>query len=148
MPYHLFVDSKNCSGFRKYGCGFRKIVYFRSDFDQYSVLGICLWNPKQRRRSKKSSKVADSAPNMILACYGIRLQYSECCTVWPRNEPFAKKQSNSRRQPERISDEPKRSSRFRQLTKDYGEPIPIDLLQKEWLMWWSENLRNHRVWNS
>ena len=91
MSYYLFVGSKNCSGFRKYGCGFCKIAYFRSDFERYSVLGICFWNPKQRRRSKKSSKVADSVTNMILACYGIRLQYSECCTVWPRNEPFAKK---------------------------------------------------------
>ena len=81
MFYYLFVDSTNYSGFRKYGCGFRKIAYFRNDFERYSVLGICLWNPKQRRRSKKSSKVADSATNLILACCGIRLQCTEC-TVW------------------------------------------------------------------
>ena len=41
----LFVCSKNCSGFRKYICGFRKFVCFSSDFEQYSVLGICLRNP-------------------------------------------------------------------------------------------------------
>ena len=57
MSYDLFVDSTNCSGFRKYGCGFRKIAYFRIDFERYSVLGIGLWNPKQQRRSKKVAKL-------------------------------------------------------------------------------------------
>ena len=56
-----------------------------SNLELYSVLGICLLNPKQRRRSKKSSKVAFSATNLILACCGIRLQCTEC-TVWPRKE--------------------------------------------------------------
>ena len=51
---------------------------------QYSVLAICLWNPKQQRRSKKSNNVVDSATNLILACSGIRLQCTKC-TVWPRN---------------------------------------------------------------
>ena len=36
--------------------------------DQYNDLGICSWNPKQQRRSKKSNNVADSAINLILAC--------------------------------------------------------------------------------
>ena len=85
MSYYLFLDSANCSRFRKYGCGFRKIAYFRRVCERYSVLGICLWNPKQQRRSKKSSKVADSATNLILACCGIRSQRTEF-TVWPRNE--------------------------------------------------------------
>ena len=42
----LFVDSSNCSGFRNF-------AYFWSDFEKYSVLGVCLWNPKQQRRSNK-----------------------------------------------------------------------------------------------
>ena len=82
--YHLFVDSTNCSGFHKHCCGFRKLAYFWSDFERYNDLGICLWNPKQHRRSKKSSNVADSATNLIVACCGFRLQCREC-TVWPRN---------------------------------------------------------------
>ena len=87
MSYYLFVDSANCSGFSKYGSGFRNFAYFWSNLERYSVLGICLWNPKQRRRSKKSSKVAGSATNLILACCGTRLQCTEC-TVWPRNVVF------------------------------------------------------------
>ena len=63
MFYHLFVDSTNCSGFHKHCCGFRKFAYFWSDFERYNGLGICLLNPKQHRRSKKSSNVADSATN-------------------------------------------------------------------------------------
>ena len=84
MTYNLYVDSTNCSGFCIYGCGFRKFAYFWSNFERYIVLGICFWNPKQHRTSKKSSNVADSATNMILACCGFRLQCREC-TVWPRN---------------------------------------------------------------
>ena len=61
MSSYLLVDSTNCSGFR-----------------MYSVLGICLWNPKQRRKSKKSNKVADPATNLILTCCGIRLQWTKC----------------------------------------------------------------------
>ena len=85
MSFYLFVDSTNCSGFRKYSCGFRKLAYYGSDFERYSVLGICLWNPKQQRKSKKCSNIADSAKNLIWACCGIRLQYAQC-TVWPRND--------------------------------------------------------------
>ena len=76
--YYLFVDSTNCSIFIKYDCGFRKFACFCSDLERYSFLGICLWNPKQRRRSKKSRNVAD----LILACCGIRLQCTEG-TFWP-----------------------------------------------------------------
>ena len=83
----LFVDSTNCSGFRKYGCEFRKFAYFWSNFERYSVLGICLWNSKQQRRSNKSSNVADSTTNLIWACCGIRLQCIKC-TVWPRDVKF------------------------------------------------------------
>ena len=78
MFYYLFVDSTNCSGFRKYSCGFRKFSYFSSDFERYNDLGNCLWNPKQHRRSKKSSNVADSATNLILAGWGFRSQCREC----------------------------------------------------------------------
>ena len=46
MSLYLFVDSTNCFWFRKYGCRFRNFAYFWSDFERYSVLGICLWNPK------------------------------------------------------------------------------------------------------
>ena len=68
--------------------GFRKFAYFWSDFERYNDLGMCLWNPKQHRRSKKSSNVADSATNLILVCCGFRLQCREC-TVWPRNELYS-----------------------------------------------------------
>ena len=84
MFYHMFVDSTSCSGFRKYSCGFRKFAYFSRDFERYNDLGICLWNQKQHRRSKKSSNVADFATNLILACCGFHIQSREC-TVWPRN---------------------------------------------------------------
>ena len=96
MFNNLFVDSTNCSGFRKYGSGFRIFVNFWSDFERYSVLIICLWNPKQQRRSKKCSNVADSASSLIWACCGIRLQCTEC-TVWPRNDfpSFFKDYKNS-----------------------------------------------------
>ena len=87
MFYHLFADSTNCSGFRKYSCGFRRFASFSSDLEQYNDLGICLWNTKQHRRSNKSSNVADSATNLLLACCGFRSQCKEC-TVWPRNEKF------------------------------------------------------------
>ena len=82
MSHILYVDSANCSGFLKYGCGFRKCANFWSNFERYNVLGICLWNPKQQTRSKKSSNVADFTTNLIWTCFGIRLQCTEC-TVWP-----------------------------------------------------------------
>ena len=85
MFYHLFVDFTNCSGIRKYSCGFRNFAYFSSDFERYNDLGICMWNPKQLRRSKKSSNVADSATKLILTCCGLSLQCREC-TVWPRKD--------------------------------------------------------------
>ena len=85
MSHYLFVDSTNCSGFRKHGCGFRKFAYFWSNFERYSVLGIYLWNPKQQRRAKKCSNVADSTSNPIWACCEILLQCAEC-TAWPRND--------------------------------------------------------------
>ena len=75
----IYTCLVNCSGFRRYGCGFSNFAYFWSDFERYSVYGICFWNPKQQRRWKKSSNVADSATNFLWACCGIRLQW----TVWP-----------------------------------------------------------------
>ena len=52
--------------------------YFLSNFEWYNDLGICLWNPKQHRISEKSSNVADSATNLILACCGFHLQLADC----------------------------------------------------------------------
>ena len=38
----LFVCGfHNWSGIRKYGCGFHKFAYFWSNFERYSVVGIC-----------------------------------------------------------------------------------------------------------
>ena len=85
LSYYLFVDSTNCLELSNYGCGFCKIAYFWCNFERYSVLGNCLWNPKKRKRSKKSSKVAESRTNLILVCCGIRLYCTEC-TGWPRND--------------------------------------------------------------
>ena len=84
MSYYLIVNSTNCSGFRKYSWGFHKFTYVWISFERYNVLSICLWNPKQQRRSKKSSNVADYATNPNLACREIRLQCKKC-TVGPRN---------------------------------------------------------------
>ena len=51
--YFLFIDSTNCSGFRKFFfslrkfcCGFRKVACFWSNFQQPSVSAICPWNAK------------------------------------------------------------------------------------------------------
>ena len=85
MSNYLFVDSTKFSGFRKYGCGFLNFTYFWRDFERFNVIGICLWNAKQLRRSNISSNVADSTTNLILACCVINLQCTEC-TVWPRND--------------------------------------------------------------
>ena len=93
MSYHLFGDSTNCSGFRKYSCGFRKFAYFWSNFERYNDLGICLWNPKEHRRSKKSSNGADSATNLILACCVFHLYNAENAQfglVMKKNTPRAK----------------------------------------------------------
>ena len=63
---YLFVDSTKESGFHKNGCGYCKFLYFCSNFERYNLLSHCLWNPNQRRRPKKSSKVAKSAYNAQL----------------------------------------------------------------------------------
>ena len=97
----LVVDSAtaqlNDTNVLSFVCGFLKLFWippiqlrisqirlFLSDFERNNVLSLCLWTPKQQRRSK-SSNVADSATNQILACCGIPLQCAEC-TVWPRND--------------------------------------------------------------
>ena len=78
MSYHLFVDSTNCSAFRKHSCRFLKIACFLSTFERYNGnLGFWLWIPKQQRVSEKSSNVADSATNLILACCGFHLQFAD-----------------------------------------------------------------------
>ena len=56
--------------------------YFWSNFEQYSVIAICLWNQKQQIRFKKKCNFADFGTNFCLC--GIRLQFTKC-TVWPRN---------------------------------------------------------------
>ena len=70
------------SRFDTFCCEFRKFACFWSAFEQYSVLAIRPRNPKQQRKSKKNSSVAESARNLIFACSGIRLQFTKC-TVWP-----------------------------------------------------------------
>ena len=85
LAFYLFVDSTSYSRFRKYFCGFRKFANFWNDFVWYSFLGICLWNPKQQKISKKNSIDANSATKLILACFGIHLRWTER-TVWPRND--------------------------------------------------------------
>ena len=91
MSYDLFVDPTNFFGFRKYFCGFRKFVYFWSNFEPYNVLGLCFWVPKQERRSKKNSHIADFATNLILACSAIRLNAENHSLVrkpfMPKTEP-------------------------------------------------------------
>ena len=81
----FFDESTNWSGFRIYDVGFRTIAYFWSNFERYSFLGIWFWNSKQQRRAKKSSIVAESSTNLILAFGKIHLQGTESA-VWPRKE--------------------------------------------------------------
>ena len=90
--YYLFMDSTKCSGlrkfcseFNKFCCGFRNVACFWSDFEHDSVLATGPWKPKQQKRSKKISNVAESATIQFLACCDIRLQFTKC-TVWPRDE--------------------------------------------------------------
>ena len=45
---------------------YSKVAYFWSSFDHYGVLANSPWNPKQQRRSKKNSIVADFTTNLIL----------------------------------------------------------------------------------
>ena len=40
------------------------------------------------KEDEKSSYDVDSATNLILACCGIRIQFTEC-TVWTRNDRIA-----------------------------------------------------------
>ena len=56
--YSIFCSwiPQNCSGFNIFCCGFRKNACFWSNFQQYSVVAICPWNPKQQRRFKKIFK--------------------------------------------------------------------------------------------
>ena len=62
-----------------------QICLYLSDVEQCSALAIGPWNPKQRRRSKKTSSVADSAKILFLLFCGIYLQFTKC-TAWPCNE--------------------------------------------------------------
>ena len=82
--YYLLMVPQIGSRFHTFYFGFRKNACFWSDFEQYSVLAICPWNPKHLIRSKKISKVADSETNLSFACCEIRLQFTKCA-VWPRN---------------------------------------------------------------
>ena len=61
------------------------ILLFLEIFRAIQCFWFCLWNPNQWRKSKKSSKVADSSTILILDYCGIRLQFTER-TVWPRND--------------------------------------------------------------
>ena len=51
------MDSTNWFSIRHILLRIRKFACFWSTFEQYSVLAICPWNPKQQRRSKKSTMV-------------------------------------------------------------------------------------------
>ena len=64
-------------GFLKYSCKFHKFAYLWSDFKRYNDLGTCLWNPKQHKRSKKISNVADFATNLRVSCCGFHLHCRE-----------------------------------------------------------------------
>ena len=90
----LRISSCNYLHVLLFVCGFYKLFripkmrlqvpqvrLFFCNFEPYSVLGICLRNPKHQIISKKNW---DSATNMILSCCGIRLQCTKR-TVWPRN---------------------------------------------------------------
>ena len=78
-------------------CGFHKLIWtlqirmqipqFRLFLERFLTVQCFRYlfvESKAAKKIKKSSKVADSATNLILACCGIRLQCTEC-TVWPRN---------------------------------------------------------------
>ena len=84
--FYLFTDLTNLFRIPHI---FRKVACSWSNFEQYSVLAICPWRPKQQRRSRKNCIFADSGTNLISACCGIRLQFTKC-TVWPRNESLKK----------------------------------------------------------
>ena len=88
-----FVYFSPCTWFDQQNCLIPSIP-FLSDFERYKDSGICSWNPKQHRRSKKSSNVADSATNLILACCRFRLQFREG-TVWPRYVVLSKRQNRN-----------------------------------------------------
>ena len=74
-----FVDPTNCSGFRKYYCGFREIAYFgaiwSSTVFQVFVCGI------QNSKENQKINVTGSATNLILASRGPRLQRTECLVM-------------------------------------------------------------------
>ena len=86
--YDLFVDftynfgfRNFCSGFHNICRGIRKVAFLWSDFEQYRDLAICPWNPKQQKRSKKISNIADSTSILFLACCRIRLQFPIPLTI-------------------------------------------------------------------
>ena len=68
-------------------CGFHKLFWIpqiQLRIPQFCLFFERFWALQQHRRSKKSSNVADSATNLILACSLFRLQCRES-TVWPHN---------------------------------------------------------------
>ena len=93
MPFYLFKDSTNCSGFRKYGCGFRKFAYFGSNFERYSVLDIFCGTQNSKEDERKVAKlripqqiyiwpVADSAYNAQNAQFGlVRIESEKNCSL-------------------------------------------------------------------
>ena len=84
LTYCCIITRPNCAlGRRTILClgvpGFRKFAYFWSDFERYSVLSICLWNPKQQRKEEMLRiprqiyfwPVAESAYNAQNAQFGL-----------------------------------------------------------------------------
>ena len=84
--YNFLMDSKNWFRIPLVLQQILQNACFSSNFEQYSNLANCPWNPKQQRRSKKSSQAAVSATNLNFDCCGILLQFTKC-TFWPRNVP-------------------------------------------------------------
>ena len=80
---------KTYSGIYTFNCRFPKVACFGSNFEQYSVLAICPWNPKQQRRSKKNSNFAEFGTSWTFSCCGICSQFNTY-TVWPRNVWYVK----------------------------------------------------------
>ena len=91
----MFLEPTNCSGVRK--LFFLRIpqiflwipqsCLFLEQFWAIQGFSYCPRNPKQQRRSKNNSNVANSAIFLFLTCCKILLLFTKY-TVWPRNVDF------------------------------------------------------------
>ena len=78
---NFIMHMYNSCVFQNFCCRFCQFAWFWSDFEQYNVLVLCLWNPKQQRSWKKICNVADNETNLFSAYRGIRLLLAKY-TVW------------------------------------------------------------------